>query len=153
VSGMAALLFTLLGAAYADMQWGVTGGMSAADFDCFLEGVGAVMTGEYLVGELLMQVAEVAAFATAPAKAVKAATSLAAVVNEHHADMVKYGYPPHHPTVKTWQKHMRRAINQIKDRLIKDMNSKEAPKWLKYVQDALEWIKNNCTGPPPVAPV
>jgi RHS repeat-associated protein len=57
VSGMAALLFTLLGAAYADMQWGVMGMGSSGDFDRLTEGVHAFMTGAYAYGESLIAIA------------------------------------------------------------------------------------------------
>lgn len=54
--GIAAMFLTaMLGSMITANQWGVTGGMSGAGFDVFLEGVDAAMSGAHALGESLMQ--------------------------------------------------------------------------------------------------
>ena len=66
VTGIAALVYAMLGHAYTTMTWGVMGGMSAGEFNTFLDATDATIAGEYVLAETLYLAASATAvFASA----------------------------------------------------------------------------------------
>jgi RHS repeat-associated protein len=142
VTGMAALVFAMLGNAYTSMTWGVMGGMSASGLDTFMEGVSATMSGEYILGETLMVAAELAVFATETQHALKRIVALAKNLAYHANAYLGPGKNPNDPRNNSVLKEMRAWANEIKRLVESRLKGKTQKMLADWIDEVLRFLEN-----------
>jgi len=155
-----ALILSMLGAyitynELGQMQWGVTGGMSASGFGLFVEGVEATMSGTYAIGESLMLAGEAMVIGVfmSQAEAVKKALSLEGVIALHFAKIATGGGGDWGSGPEKWRRDIEAFLKQIES-LTKHMGRKTSERWIAWIQRTREALEQALRGggnmPPPM---
>jgi hypothetical protein len=137
----AAFLMAMAGSVATSGQWGVGGGLTGAGFELFIDGIEAMISGEYSLGESLMQVAEatatLAVFSISQADAVNKARHKWRTIVAHF-DKISTGGPGDFGSgPQNWLKEIKDRLNEIAA-LTKHMGRRTTAQWLDWIKRCLE---------------
>lgn len=155
-SGLAyGIILAALGRVAAQMDWGVGGGITSEGFAQFVDGVDAVMSGQYAFGEMLMVSAEAAAFSVcymSQAEAVKKALSYGPVIARHWVKIATGG--PDHRSKDHWKREVNSWLDKI-EQLTSRMKGRTGEQWTQWLRTAREGLDvllrgGGSNAPPPM---